>query len=287
MHDWIVSQEDSGISIQQFLSRKLPALSQKKIKRHLDEGRCRLNQRVERFASTPVGRGDRIACDVQEETQPPVYLTPTAARLLYVDQVLAAYDKPPGTLSEDPALLKWIGGQIPRPKLLHRLDKGTSGILLFATEGAPATQMEKLFRERHVHKTYLALVDGVPTTLSGKVSMLMGKIAEFQGQALWGEVADGVWSETLWYLVRAGKETALIECRPTTGRTHQIRVHLASLGHPILGDAQYGRQIKSRRHVPRLMLHAAKVEFAHPVTGKQMAIEAPVPEDFLKECPGE
>jgi 23S rRNA pseudouridine955/2504/2580 synthase/23S rRNA pseudouridine1911/1915/1917 synthase len=278
---WTVLQEDSGSSLLHYIAKKHPELSAKKIKKLIDAGKCTLNGHIEKFSSQHVGRGDRIVFTFDEIVVPqgasPLL---TTDRILYADKSVVAYDKPPGVVSDDPRLITLLQQKIPNPTLLHRLDKNTSGVLLFATKGPASDHIEKQFRQRTIHKQYMAIIDGVPKQPSGNIEMSMGKLSQYEGQAVWGEVEKGLWSETAWNIEERGNAASLVICKPKTGRTHQIRVHLASIGHPILGDFHYGKKFMCTHQPPRMMLHASQVDLTHPVTGAPLTIRAELPADF-------
>lgn len=282
---WIVLPEESGMSLQSYVAKKIPEYSAKKIKRLIDAGNCSLNDRIERFSSKPVGRGDRILFVVEAAgTGQSDVPTISKERILYADKEIIAYNKPPGIVSTDPRIIALLEDTIQHPTLLHRLDKNTSGVLLFAAKGTASDYIEKQFRQRGVQKKYMAIIDGVPKASSGMIEMFMGKLSEYEGQAVWGAVPEesGVWSQTVWTVLKRGKDASLVLCEPKTGRTHQLRVHLASIGHPILGDGHYGRHFACNYHPARMMLHAAQVDLEHPSTGKPLTIRAELPADFLQ-----
>ena len=152
-----------------------------------------MNGRIERFSSKPVGRGDRILFVIEETDAgqrdvPPI----SKKRILYADKEVVAYNKPPGIVSNDPRIITLLEDSLQHPALLHRLDKNTSGVLLFAAKGAPAEHIEKQFRQRGVHKKYMAIIDGVPKATSGIIEMFMGKLSEYEGQAVWGNRSGGI-----------------------------------------------------------------------------------------------
>jgi RluA family pseudouridine synthase len=298
MKEWEVSGQENGDSLLAFLKGKLQGdYSAGRLKREINAGQCRLNQKVERFASRLVGKGDRVSFYTKSATdlQTPGACTKSATdledpgRILFADEDLIAYNKPPGIASDAKKLLKIIEGQFKGAVLLHRLDRDTTGVLLFARNAFAEEEMLKQFRKRLVQKTYWALVDGVPRTKSGCIENFLGKLHVYNGQAIWGEVAKdacprgakkGVYAKTSWEISKVSKtggKAALLVCHPETGRTHQIRVHLAGMGHPILGDAQYG---KSAQYALRLMLHAAGLAFTHPRLNSKISIAAPAPQDF-------
>lgn len=175
-----------------------------------------------------------------------------------------------------------VGG-VERPGIVHRLDKDTSGLMVVAKNDAAMAGFVRLFQTGGITKEYLTLVHGVPPKPSGTVSTLIGRHPENRKKMAVVK-RNGKQAVTHYAVERRLGEITLVRCRIETGRTHQIRVHMQSLGCPVVGDALYGRPAADKRlpHVPgRQMLHAARLSFAHPVTGTAMAFEAPLPEDFL------
>jgi 23S rRNA pseudouridine955/2504/2580 synthase/23S rRNA pseudouridine1911/1915/1917 synthase len=285
MDRWEVSQKQSGISLQVFLKEKLgEGVSAKQIKRAIDAGKCLLNGKAERFSSRLVGFGDKVELDISppKEKSKQVDIK-ESERVLYSDDDLIAYNKPASIVSDSKDLLDVLEKRFGSVILLHRLDKDTTGVLLFARNELAAKAIETLFKKRLVKKTYLAFVNGIPAKSSGVIENFLGKLHVYQGQTVWGAVLreKGLLAKTTWEIKKKGKGAALILCRPETGRTHQIRVHLSSLGHPILGDHQYGRAFTCDYRPQRVLLHAAEIVFEHPRTKQLLTIKAVLPEDFL------
>jgi len=300
--NWVISAEESGIKLQAFLKGKLgQEVSARQIKQLIDAGSCQINGRVERFSSRLVGRGDRIAFYKPEATikisSPTLISFDSPDRVLYMDNELVVYDKPAGFSSEDPRLLSFIksyeAAHAAMPnvlseshaQLVHRLDRDTTGVLVFARNKAAAEVMLALFKQRQIKKTYLAIVDGVPECSQGVIDNFLGKISTYQGQTLYGEMSKekgGLWARTVWEKKRSGQESSLVVCYPETGRTHQLRVHLSSLGHPILGDHQYGRSFMCPFRPQRMLLHAHEIAFENPVTKLPIKIVAKLPADFTE-----
>ncbi len=214
--------------------------------------------------------------------------------ILHEDEAILVIDKPPGltvhpgagqksgtlanALAHHLAGLPELGGS-DRPGIVHRLDKETSGVIVVArTEQAQRT-LSAAFAERSVSKTYLACVHGHFEEKEGRVTAPIGRSPAARTKMTVRE--SGRSAETSWAIERELPRHTLVRCRPRTGRTHQIRVHMKHLHHPIVGDAAYGmRGGPGEDLAPRLLLHAWQLAFAHPVSGDQVAFEAPLPEDF-------
>ena len=175
--------------------------------------------------------------------------------------------------------LSGIGG-VERPGIVHRLDKETSGLLVVAKNDAAHRALSDQFASRTLTKEYVALVSGVPKADSGTIDSAISRHPVHRHRMTVGE--GGRPSRTDWTVEKKfGGLAALVHCRIHTGRTHQIRVHLKSIGHPLLGDPTYGWKPNPALPVPpRVMLHAEHLIFSHPVTGKVMDLHAPLPKDF-------
>jgi RluA family pseudouridine synthase len=280
MLEWVVNQTDSGMSIQAFLKSKLPQISGKQLKAGINGGFCRINGKVERFSSRPIGKGDRISFEKHHpSTQRPELSNP---EILYSDQHILAINKPSGLSSDDVTFLRQLKSHFPDAVLLHRLDKETTGVLLFAQSKQAEHAMLSLFKQRHIKKTYVAIVDGTPGKEYGVIENFLGALSKYNGQVLWGAVSShaGKWACTHWRTLLKGGNTSLLECIPETGRTHQIRVHLKEMGHPILGDFQYGRTFACPYRPARCLLHALEVKFKHPLTNQEIHVRARLPDDF-------
>lgn len=179
--------------------------------------------------------------------------------------------------------LSGIGG-VERPGIVHRLDRETSGVMLVAKSDRAHRGLAEQFSERSLRKEYLALVSGVPSLLSGSIKKAIGRNAHHRHKmAVLEDGQGGRDAHTDWELVeRYGEVASLLRCTIHTGRTHQIRVHLKSSGHVLLGDEVYGWKPDARISVQpaRVMLHAEHLVVTHPVTGKPLDLRAPLPKDF-------
>jgi len=256
-----VTLADAGSTLLAFLRKNcLHAPSVKAIKRAIDSKRCRVSGRVEMISTRRLREGDVVEFEMAVEKKE------RKISILYEDDDFLIIDKPAG-VSCEPKNFK--------EKLVHRLDKETSGVLILAKHEKARLAMVDLFTKKEIEKTYLALVDGVVKKQEGKITLRLQQ----RGDKVFA--GAGQEAETLWRCLGVGKTASLLLCKPTTGRTHQIRVHLKEIGHPIVGDLRYGKTFRCRLRPERHMLHAVRICFEHPFTHKKIEAEAPVPDDFL------
>ncbi len=284
-----------GVRLDLFMVHSLPDVSRKAIKRALDGGRVFLDGRVERRAGRLLSGEETIT--VTLEGAPP---TPEISEgvILFRDPHLLALDKPAG-LAVHPAapghpsvldLVKPMQGSS-MPILLHRLDADTSGVLLFALSETANREMARQFAQREVSKDYLALVAGFPPE---DFSVRNRLLAGVRGRTVAAE-GRGQEAHTDFRTLGRGAGFSLVEACPRTGRTHQIRAHLAGEGYPIVGDTLYGGPAGVRiggeaLSAGRYLLHARRLRFHHPESAEEISIVAPLPHDFrpfLLHLPGE
>lgn len=286
----LVPSGEAGERLDLFLARTLDGVSRKTVKRALDGGQVFVNGRSERRASLVLCGGDRI--QVSFEGSAPS-LPPLILSELYRDAFLLAVNKPAGlpchptgdgganALDLVAARLQEKSGDAAAPILLHRLDVDTTGVLLFALDPGANYALARQFAEREVSKVYLALVAGSPPESFSVANQLKpGRRGRIQAVTSGGQTA-----ETSFATLARGTGFALVEARPRTGRTHQIRVHLSGAGFPLLGDLIYGGPPALRVHgeilpAGRHLLHAGTLSFRHP-GGAPMTLSAPLPDDFL------
>lgn len=282
--DWIVLPPESGMRLLAFLRSKLPShLSARQIKRIIEQNQCQVNERTERFATAVLGKGDRVTLlSLNLPKQSEITFEPD--RVLYEDESLLVYDKPPNVVSDDKQFIDTVKRDLPFLAVAHRLDRDTSGVLLFAKTLPCHEYLLNQFKERKIKKSYVAIVEGTPKQAKGLIDNYLGPLHHYQGQTIWGEVskAKGHHAITSWELIQKSKGASYIRCFPETGRTHQLRVHLSSLDLPILGDYQYCRNFHLSYRPERMLLHAESVTFLHPITHELIRIGAPLPEDFTK-----
>jgi 23S rRNA pseudouridine1911/1915/1917 synthase len=276
---------DAGERLDRFIAAR-GGVSRGLARRAIDQGGVFLDGRRCKVASKLVRDGSEVTVNLEEGGRAPVAGTVLDRRhLLYADEWLVAVDKPAGvpaqpTLTSDRGTLPelvatLVGGEV---TLVHRLDRETSGVTVLARSKAAAAALSEAFRVGGPQKTYLALCARAPTPRHGRIDAALGKDPRRAGLR---QVVDGGDPAVTSYRTLREGLAALVEARPQTGRTHQIRVHLAHLEAPLLGDPKYGGpRMVGAVSVPRLMLHAARLALEHPLTGASLAFEAPVPEDF-------
>lgn len=282
----VVAAADVGERLDRFLAAR-GGISRGLARRAIDAGGVFVEGHRCKVASRKVWPDQKVVANLEEggrDASAPAPLD--RSRLLYSDPYLAAVDKPAGvaaqaTLTTDrgtlPAL---VAGLLDGPAILvHRLDRETSGVTLFARTKEAAAALAEAFRTGVPQKTYLALCAKAPSPPEGRIAEPLGK--DLQRAGLRRVDPRGEAAATRYRTLRAGPHGALVEAQPETGRTHQIRIHLAHLGASLLGDPRYGgpRRVGEQR-IPRVMLHAARLALPHPVTGAPMIFEAPTPEDF-------
>lgn len=199
--------------------------------------------------------------------------------VVYRDEALLLVNKPAGLLAvpgrgadKQDSLSTRVQQQFPDALVVHRLDMATSGLLVFARGSSMQSRLSQLFRERAVAKRYIAVVAGRLLSAAGEVSLPIG--ADWAQRPLRRiDTEHGKPSLTRYRVLVQGADECRVEMEPVTGRTHQLRVHMAALGHPILGDALYGDEASA----PRLLLHACKLDFVHPLTGAALQFDSSPP----------
>lgn len=270
---WLVPERQKLV---QFLQGQLsPPPSRKTLRRVLEANLCRVNGSVERFGAAEVDRGAIVELAPAWDSLSRTHLHPL--RPLFEDDSLLIVDKPAGWVCDEAQCRKALG---PRRYLVHRLDKETTGVLVVAKTLKARAALMQQFADRRIEKNYLALVDGIPRDKQGVCQTFLAKIGSYEGQTIWASRSKGLYAETHWRCIASGSEASLLLCQPVTGRTHQIRVHLAELGMPILIDRQYSSKFRCRFFASRPLLHALRIRLTHPETGEPVDVNAPLPDDF-------
>jgi 23S rRNA pseudouridine1911/1915/1917 synthase len=278
------------------LAAAFPEHSRTALQRAFDAGLVR-RANVVLSRDTAVSSGDRLEFSLPAVAAADLKPADIPLDVLFEDRHLLAVNKAsgmivhPGAATGDDTLvhallshcagsLSGIGG-VERPGIVHRRDKETTGVIVVAKNDQAHRALADQFATRTLTKEYVALVAGVPQLLSGTIDRAIGRHPVHRHRMTIGE--GGKPARTDWERVEAfGDIATLLRCRIFTGRTHQIRVHLKSLGHPILGDALYGWKPDARlkKQPARVMLHAEHLVLAHPSTGKELDLRAPLPADF-------
>jgi 23S rRNA pseudouridine955/2504/2580 synthase len=272
---WRVTPHEAGMRLLAFLREKnRDAPSIKSLKRAIDGKCCTVNGQTKTFSSHCLKSNDLVTLNSLQA--PPLHLS-----VLYEDDALLIVDKPAGLICENRYFAPLLHT---KAELIHRLDKETTGILLLAKNREIQEAMLSLFRQRAIRKHYLALVDGCVSESQGIIkNSLKKKSSVMQGQVFYEVCAHKKFNEAIthWKCVKKARGASLLLCELVTGRTHQLRVHLEWLGHPILGDTHYGKHFRCRLNPQRQLLHAHSICFSHPKTGKPLEILSPPPADFV------
>lgn len=289
-----VSIEASGLRLDSFLASRLSEISRTRIQHAIGDGDILVNQRIAK-SSYRLREGDQIEIDLPEP--PPVELVPEniPLHIVYEDDDFVVVNKPagmvvhPGAGIESGTLanalvhhfnsLSEVAGRI-RPGIVHRLDKDTSGLLVVAKNDVAHEQLSDQFRDRQVFKMYVALVYGRLAKDSGEIQERIGRGTHNRTRMSVLKGGAGRPAHTIFEVAARYQEFTLLNVQIKTGRTHQIRVHLAHIGHPVVGDSTYGggrvnevRDVETRRAVQALgrhFLHATRLAFNHPRTGERL-----------------
>jgi len=297
-----IDERHSGQRLDNFLIGHLKGVPKSHIYRMLRKGEVRVNK-GRRPAECRLVLGDRVRIpplrrDINENT---TLFIPTALRhalehgVLYEDNVLLVLNKPAGVPVHGgtglySGVIEGLRALRPHAKLLelvHRLDRETSGCLLIAKQATALKTLHAMFRaEAQIQKYYLALLAGRWSRNAQRVEQALLKNVAQGGERMVKVSVDGKPAVTLFRRVQRFASTTLVEAEPLTGRTHQIRVHAAWLGHPIVGDTRYGDDAANRLYKQqggrRLFLHARTLAFCHPVSGERIECEAPLPDDLQR-----
>lgn len=304
LHSFVVDESAVGERLDRYLTKLCPELSRSQIKALIDQGEAQVESRAAK-ASQILKAGEAVAFRIPASQALEVLPENLPIDIVYQDKDLLVLDKSAemvvhlgagiekGTLVN--ALLhhckdlSGIGGK-ERPGIVHRLDKGTSGLLVVAKNDAAHRSLSGQFKDRLVEKTYYAFVWGRPKAASGKIDLALGRSQRHRkkigtrGSRLRPAVTN-------YSTLESWGPVSLLELKPETGRTHQLRVHLAEIGHPIVGDPLYGAG-RSKSAPPELrqalaamkyqLLHAGKLSFLHPKSGKRVSFEAPLRKEMKK-----
>jgi 23S rRNA pseudouridine1911/1915/1917 synthase len=300
----LAEDTDEGERLDVWLARRLPEQSRARLQALIADGAVRTDGSETHRASARVRAGQHIEVRVPDPIAPQLDPEDLPLTIVYQDAHLLVLDKPAGLVVHPGAGvtggtlvnallhhvrdLSGVGGVL-RPGIVHRLDKGTSGLLVVAKNDQAHRQLARQFAGRTVEKEYLAVVHGLPQPPHCVVDAAIGRDPR-QRQRMHVCRSGGRAALSVYDVQECLDGTALVRVRIHTGRTHQVRVHMASCGHPLVGDAAYGgkrtaacRNLEARQAVAafaRPALHAARLAFTHPTTGERLTFTSPLPQDL-------
>lgn len=280
--------------IDRYLADRFPSLTRSAVRRLIDEGSVLVNGQLTRASYQPIP-GDAVTIRIPEPQPTLPQAEPLPLKVLYEDEHLLVIDKPagmavhPGAGRISGTLVNALLAHRPeigradldpqRPGIVHRLDRQTSGLLVVAAHREAQAALQAMFKRREVGKVYLALVHGALYPEYGAIEAPIGRHPIHRHRmAVLSE--GGRYARTEYAVREMLGDCTLIEATLVTGRTHQIRVHLASIGHPVVGDRIYGRRRGATIPTPRQFLHAWRLSFEHPVRGEPMRFESELPPDL-------
>ena len=293
-HRFTAQRVDADVRLDKFLVIRFPGYSRSLLQRFVKEEHVKVNGKATR-SGRAMKEGDRVDVRLPTLTRPYARPENIPVDVIYEDEVLAVINKPAGltvhpgsgqrngtlanALSYRFGTLSTVQGQL-RPGIVHRLDKDTSGVLLVAKDDQHHHILAGQFRDRTTRKEYRAIVHGVVELDSDLISLPLGSDRNRPlRQAVRHDVGKA--SDTFYEVEERYPRHSYLRVFPKTGRTHQIRVHLSALGHPIVADRIYGGKIgEFEGLVDRQMLHAYRITFRHPMTGDEVTFTAPIPPDM-------
>jgi 23S rRNA pseudouridine1911/1915/1917 synthase len=281
--------------LDKYVAENCSGLSRTHAQQLIEDGLVTVNGKAAR-SSLKLNAGDKVAVTVPPEAPSTLEAEDIPLNIIYEDEDLLVVDKPAG-LAVHPApgtpsgtLANAVVHYLPsiakdadslRPGIVHRLDKDTSGLIIVAKNRAAQANLSDQFKDRTVKKTYITLVKGKLTPDKGIIEADIGRDPKHRQKM--AVVADGREARTSYQVVSYHGDYSLLEIHPETGRTHQIRVHLAAIGFPVVGDATYGFPVKG---LNRQFLHAGKIGFNLPSSGKWVEFISPLPADLQKTLDG-
>ena len=286
--------DSANVRLDAYISSKETNLSRTNIQRLIEEGNILVNGQKKKI-SYKVQTGDNIEINIPEAKETSIKAENIPVEVVYEDNDIIVVNKPKGMVvhpangNPDGTLvnaimamckgsLSGIGGEI-RPGIVHRLDKDTSGLLIVAKNDLAHINMSNQIKDRQVKKIYIALVKGNINENEATINMPIGRSTKDRKKMAVRK--DGKEAVTHFKVLKRYKDYTLLKVKIDTGRTHQIRVHMAEIGHPVVGDMVYSKG-KNEFGVEGQMLHAQSLDFKHPITGKEMHLEAKLPEYFEK-----
>ncbi|MEW6068245.1 MAG: RluA family pseudouridine synthase [Nitrospirota bacterium] len=296
----IVQTSGAGERLDTFLAKKT-GITRSQIQKLIAEGNVLVNSK-DATQNYRLKAYDRITVNLPEEKPEGLIAEPIPINILYKDDYLVIVNKPPGMVVYPAAghshgtlmnallyhckKLSAPGGPL-RPGVVHRLDKDTSGVMIIALNNEAYYSLIEQFRHRTIKRKYAALIYGNPNEDEGEITLKIGR-SESDRKKMSTRVKKGKDAVTRWKVLQRFSNATLIEAVLGTGRTHQIRVHLAFRGYPVLGDKTYGKKVEitirdKKIFFPRQMLHAELLGFIHPSTREYLEFSSPLPEDMAEK----
>jgi len=293
---WVeVGEEGAAQRIDNFLLRRLKGVPKSHVYRVLRSGEVRVNSgRVGPDYRLQIG--DKVRLPPVRVSAAPKTAKPAEFPVVHEDAALLVIDKPAGVAVHGGSgvsfgVIESLRAARPQAKVLelaHRLDRDTSGLLIVCKKRTVLVEMHRQLREGEVEKLYATIVKGIPAQESFEISEPLHKYVTGSGERRVSVREGGMSALTKVKVTQKGRDFSLLEVRLLTGRTHQIRVHLAHAGHPVLGDDKYGdfelNRTLAKQGVKRLFLHARKLAFQHPIDKSRLRLESPLPGDMLRFC---
>jgi 23S rRNA pseudouridine1911/1915/1917 synthase len=292
----------AGWRLDRALAAAVPTLSRERLKALIRSGAVEAGGKAVRDPATKVRGEEALRVAVPEPQPAHNEAQDIPLTIAFEDEHLLVVDKPAGLVVHPAAgnfdgtlvnaLLHHCGGSlsgfggVARPGIVHRIDKDTSGLLVVAKTDVAHEGLARQFAAHSIDRRYLAIVNGVPKTAHGTIDAPLARSSSNRKKIAIVEGARGKRSVTHWKRLAVLDDAALVECRLETGRTHQVRVHMASIGHPMVGDPVYGRLGKTHGKIlkkllfHRQALHAAELGFTHPVTKNRLSFSSPMPADM-------
>lgn len=280
MKTLLVKPSEEGMKLATFLHKQYPDVpSLRWIKRAIESKFCQINRKLEWFPTHRLSAGDKVTFFLDEALKKKKKSPPP---ILFEDEHLLVLDKTPGITCSQEELDELFPDRVTL-LLAHRLDKETSGVWVIAKSERALEHLMEQFASRTVKKSYYALVDGSLDRAKGVIDKPIGIKRLGPGKLVCSSRYDHRKRSAIteWKRLKNSATSSFVELRPLTGRTHQLRVHMSEMGHPILGDLDYGKESTSSLLPRRHLLHAFSLELTHPVSEKTLLFKAPFPEDFV------
>lgn len=299
-----IAAEMDGWRLDRALATLVPTLSRERIKALISTGQVMLGGAAARDPSAKARTGATYTLTIPEPVPATAEAQDIPLEIVFEDEHLLVIDKPAGLVVHPAAgnldgtlvnallhhcagRLSGIGG-VARPGIVHRIDKDTSGLLVVAKTDRAHEGLAKQFAAHTIERRYMAIVNGLPNPVNGTVDAALGRSPQNRKKVAIVDADRGKRAVTHYRLLQPLKDAALVECQLETGRTHQVRVHMASIGHALIGDPVYGRTKPAHREIlkelefHRQALHATVIGFVHPVDRKNCRFESKIPDDMQR-----